>query len=117
MTGDPELPDREGDPGPDPAAKPTQADYQARLDRITNIFADMVQHADELSLSRCPYKDRHNHCTAKFGCRFQDRTSVADTIVCTSDDKLDYRTAWDMNPASADKMHKKLRSNRSPRSS
>lgn len=87
---------------------PSKADYQERLDRITSIFADMVKHADEVSLTRCPYKDRFSQCTAKFGCRHQDR-SGDDAIVCTSDDKLDYRTAWEMDPGAADEMHRKLR--------
>lgn len=92
--------------------KPTRADYQARLDRITSIFSDMVRHADAVSLTRCPYKDRHDHCTAKFGCRFQDRSAEDGTIACTSDDKLDYRTAWETDPDAEPKMREKLKKSR-----
>lgn len=93
-------------------SKPTREEYQVRLDRITSIFSEMVQHADEVSLTRCPYKNRHNNCTAQFGCRFQDRSGETDVIGCKSDDKLDYRTAWETDPDAADRMHTTLRSNR-----
>jgi len=96
----------------DKPSKPSKEDYQARLDKISSIFSDMVKHADAVSLTRCPYKDRHSHCTAKFGCRFQKRGDAGDSIVCQSDDKLDYRTAWEMDPKSKDEMHDILRSNR-----
>ena len=46
-------------------------EYQKRLDRMTEIFSGMIQHADELSANRCPYKNRFDQCTAKFGCRNQ----------------------------------------------
>ena len=45
--------------------------YQARLDRITELFENMAPHATEQSSFRCPYKNRFNECTAVFGCRNQ----------------------------------------------
>ena len=71
-------------------------DYQERLDRITDLFSDMMQKADELSTRRCPYKNRFDHCTAKFGCRNQHPPTVeGQTHLCVVDDKLDYRSAWE----------------------
>jgi hypothetical protein len=71
-------------------------EYQKRLDRMTEIFAGMVIHADELSRSRCPYKNRFDRCTANFGCRNKGRAPAAGELpVCKSDDKLDYRGAWE----------------------
>ena len=43
-------------------------DYQERLDRITEIFSDMMQKADEVSTHRCPYppvSDYHGAITAQ----------------------------------------------------
>ena len=44
-------------------------EYQKRLDRLTEILSGIAAHADEVSLCRCPYKNRLDQCTAKFGCR------------------------------------------------
>ena len=71
-------------------------EYQKRLQRITELFASMVVHADELSTHRCPYKNRLDQCTAKFGCRNQRRPEVkGELLLCGGDDKLDYRSAWE----------------------
>ncbi len=70
--------------------------YQKRLDRITALFADMMVHADEQSTYRCPYKNRFDECTAKFGCRNQRQPRAAGKLLlCGGDDKLDYRSAWE----------------------
>lgn len=72
------------------------AEYQKRLDRITEIFAGMVSHADTVSQTRCPYRDRHDHCTAEFRCRNQQAKD--DVFICGHDGAFDYRSAWDTNP-------------------
>ena len=73
-----------------------QHEYQKRLDRITEIFSGMIQHADELSAERCPYKNRFDQCTAKFGCRNQAKPpNPGEPFMCVGDDKLDYRSAWE----------------------
>ena len=70
-------------------------EYQQRLDQISKLFADMVSHADELSTMRCPYKNRLDQCTAQFGCRNKRKPLAPGELpVCASDDKLDYRKAW-----------------------
>jgi len=71
-------------------------DYQKRLDDISEIFSQILQHADELSTQRCPYRDRLDNCTAKFCCRNQSKPVIAGALpVCTGDEKIDYRSAWE----------------------
>lgn len=75
-------------------------EYQKRLDQITELFAGMVRHADELSLGRCPYKNRLDQCTASFGCRNKRKpVTVGGLPICAGDDKLNYRSAWDSHGA------------------
>ena len=72
-----------------------KAEYEKRLDKITQIFEGLVVHADEQSTYRCPYKNRFDHCTAKFGCRNQRKIDEGTGLLCVGDDKLDYRSAWE----------------------
>lgn len=89
-------------------------EYQKRLDKITDMFSSMVTHADQQSRHRCPYKNRFDQCTAKFGCRNQRKPSTENLAVeqprargvpkenlllCAGDDKIDYRTAWETEVA------------------
>ena len=75
-------------------------EYQKRLDRITELFSSMVSHADEQATYRCPYKNRFDQCTAKFGCRNQRKPPAkGDLLLCGGDDKLDYRSAWETEVA------------------
>ena len=70
--------------------------YQKILNRLTELFTSMVVHADELSKSRCPYKNRLNQCTANFGCRNKRKPMKAGSLPnCAGDDQLDYRGAWE----------------------
>lgn len=78
--------------------KINKEEYQKRLDRITAIYADMMVHADEQAKYRCPYKNRFDECTAQFGCRNQRPPGKEGGLqMCGGDDKLDYRSAWEMN--------------------
>jgi len=71
-------------------------EYQKRLDRLTEILSGIAAHADEVSLFRCPYKDRRDQCTAQFGCRNKRKATVLGSLpICAGDDKLDYRKAWE----------------------
>ena len=72
-----------------------KTEYEKRLSKITQIFEDLVVHADEQSTYRCPYKNRFDHCTAKFGCRNQRKIDEGTGLLCVGDDKLDYRSAWE----------------------
>lgn len=75
--------------------KVDKKEYEKRLNKITEIFEELVVHADEQATYRCPYKDRNDHCTAKFGCRNQRKIDEGTGLKCVGDDKLDYRTAWE----------------------
>lgn len=87
-----------------------KAEYEKRLERISNIFRDIALHADEQAQTRCPYKNRFDQCTAKFGCGHQGKpTTKGDLPVCKSDDKLDYRTAWEVNPEGVAEMRETLK--------
>ncbi len=81
--------------GPDP--EPVSSDrYEASLLRLQGIFKGISDTVTEVSKWRCPYKNVENRCTAKFGCRNQDRSvPEGELFICTGDDKLDYRSAWD----------------------
>ncbi|MCG9128608.1 DUF4445 domain-containing protein [Candidatus Poribacteria bacterium] len=70
-------------------------EYEKRLNKITQIFEELVVHADEQATYRCPYKNKNDHCTAKFGCRNQRKIDEGTGLECVGDDKLDYRTAWE----------------------
>ena len=73
--------------------------YQKRLDQISELFASIVVHAEELSTRRCPYKNRFDECTARFGCRNKRKPRAAGALpFCGGDDKLDYRNAWENTP-------------------
>ena len=45
--------------------------YKNSLDKLTEVLTGIARHADEQSTYRCPYKNRHDECTAKIGCRNQ----------------------------------------------
>jgi hypothetical protein len=79
--------------------KITREEYQKRLDRLSEILSGIAAHADEVSRSRCPYKNRLDQCTAKFGCRNQRKPKEAGGLmICAGDDMLDYRKAWETGP-------------------
>ena len=72
--------------------------YEASIKRLDDIFRDMSDTVTEVSKWRCPYKSVEDRCTANFGCRNQDRSvPEGELFICTSDDNLDYRSAWDVS--------------------
>ncbi|MCH2201504.1 MAG: ASKHA domain-containing protein [Fuerstiella sp.] len=76
-------------------------EFQKRLDRISEIYGQISEHAEKQSLVRCPYKNRFDQCTAAFGCRYQRKPAAqGELLICSSDDQLDYRSAWDVDPNS-----------------
>jgi hypothetical protein len=76
------------------------AEWQARLDRISDLFGSMIETATDQATHRCPYKNRLDQCTAQFGCRNQRRPRAEGELkVCGGDDKLDYRSAWETDAA------------------
>lgn len=74
--------------------------FQDRLDRMAAIFGDIVSHAEESILTRCPYRDRFDLCTALFRCSNQMPTEKGepDDLACGHDGVFDYRSAWETNP-------------------
>lgn len=82
------------------------AEYQKRLDRMTEMFSDMVSHAETVSQFRCPYRDKHDRCTAEFTCRNQ--TDDEDTVRCGHDGQFDYRSAWESQPKSHARAKRKI---------
>ena len=84
--------------------------FQERLDRMAAIFSDIVSHAEESSRTRCPYRDRHDLCTAQFRCRNQAPVADCDSdeLVCTHDGTFDYRTAWESNPRAYERTREKI---------
>ncbi|MCC7264866.1 MAG: hypothetical protein IT369_20300 [Candidatus Latescibacteria bacterium] len=86
--------------------------FKQRLDRISEIFAGMVKHADEQAQHRCPYKDRRDQCTAQFGCRNQRPAAQAGGLqACAAPDgQLEYRSAWQtLGPEKAAALRDQLR--------
>ena len=89
--------------------KISQEDYQQRLDRLTEIFADIVSHADEQATHRCPYRDRNDRCTAAFSCGNQIAAVEAGApATCGHDGTFDYSLAWETDPATRERAKKKL---------
>jgi hypothetical protein len=97
-------------------AAATPEEIQERFDRLGEILGGIVGHADAQASSRCPYRDRHDLCTAKFRCRNQIpllATADDDGLSCGHDGAFDYRSAWESDPRTADDARRKIGSIRS----
>ena len=85
------------------------AELRKRLDRIGEIFGDIVSHAEKTSIERCPYRDRFDSCTALFSCRNQ-QSVVGESVEkpqCGHDGVFDYRDAWEAKPGHAENVKQK----------
>ncbi len=89
-------------------AKIDPKDIQERMDRISEIFTDMVSHAETVSKTRCPYRDRKDRCTAEFRCRNQQKPDADGVLACGHDGKFDYSSAWESNPLAHARSKKKV---------
>jgi hypothetical protein len=69
--------------------------YEASIENLHQIFADISATVNEVSRWRCPYKNVKDLCTAKFGCRNQVRSVNVGLPTCEGSDNLDYRSAWE----------------------
>ena len=86
-----------------------QKAFQERLDRIARIFTGIAIHAEASSRTRCPYRDRHDRCTALFRCRNQIvEEAEADLLTCGHDGTFDYRTAWESHPRARQRASAKI---------
>ena len=91
----------------------TPEEVQKRFDRLTEIFADIVTHADAQASTRCPYRNRHDVCTAQFRCRNQaPGVDDSDDLICTHDDAFDYRSAWESDPRAVDTARQRIKRQR-----
>ena len=72
--------------------------YQKLLDKLAIIMNPMNDVAMAQSKFRCPYRNKDDRCTAKFGCRNQRKPKVNDLFGCNQkdNDELDYRSFWEM---------------------
>lgn len=90
-------------------AKIDKAEYQKRLDRITEMFSGMVTQADAVSQHRCPYRNRFDQCTAEFRCKNQRPAEAEDELlICGHDGLLDYRSAWESDPLLIDRAKRRI---------
>ena len=65
--------------------------------RLDAIFRGISEAVNQVSTWRCPYKNAQDRCTAGFGCRNQLRqVPPGELYICTGDDNLDYRSAWEV---------------------
>ena len=70
--------------------------YRTSLARLEGIYREINDNAVSVSMSRCPYKNAKDRCTAKFGCRNQSFVDGPDEpALCIGSDELDYRSAWE----------------------
>ena len=70
---------------------PTQLKYKESLEKLAAILTPIAKHVEVQAGLRCPYKNRFDECTAKFGCRNQKKQKERELMSCVGDDKLDYR--------------------------
>ena len=73
-----------------------QMKYNESLERLAAIMNPIAKHADVQAMFRCPYKNRLDECTAKFGCRNQRTQAIGELMICVGDDKIDYRPFWEV---------------------
>jgi hypothetical protein len=66
--------------------------------RLMQIYEGISEEANRQMKFRCPYKNAHARCTARFECRNQHpvKNKPDEPPVCAGSDKLDYRSAWEM---------------------
>ena len=81
--------------GNDRKVNPTQLKYKKSLEKLAAILTPIAKHADEQALFRCPYKNRFDECTAKFGCRNQKKQEKRELMACVGDDKINYLYFWE----------------------
>ena len=78
--------------------KDIQERYRKSLAMLAEIMEPMNDAAMAQSKFRCPYRNKDDLCTAKFGCRNQRKPKVKDLFSCAQkdNDNLDYRNFWEM---------------------
>ena len=73
-----------------------QERYRKSLAMLAEVMEPMNDVAMAQSKFRCPYRNKDDLCTAKFGCRNQDRPgTTGELYLCLGSDDIDYRSAWE----------------------
>ena len=95
-----------------PAAR--HDEFQKRLNRLNDIFNELVVVAEESWKTRCPYRDRRALCTAQFSCRNQEWDSTNDGVIptCGHEGSFDYRSAWEKSPLQREVVANRITENR-----
>ena len=72
--------------------------YKKSLKMLEDIMATMNDTAMLQAQYRCPYRNKDDRCTAKFGCRNQRKPKVNDMLGCDqkNNDNLNYKSYWEM---------------------
>ena len=72
--------------------------YKKSLKMLEDIMAPMNDTAMLQAQYRCPYRNKDDRCTAKFGCRNQRNPKVNDMLGCDqkNNDNLNYKSYWEM---------------------
>ena len=69
-------------------------DCEGGFNRLSETLASLVAQAEQLSLCRCPYRNRYEECTAQFGCVNQRKEfTSAGLPLCLSDGLLNHHRA------------------------
>jgi len=72
--------------------------YKKSIAKLESIMAPMNEAAMRQAQFRCPYRNKDDRCTAKFGCRNQRKPKVNDMLGCDqkNNDTLNYKSYWEM---------------------
>ena len=72
--------------------------YKKSIAKLESIMAPMNEAAMRQAQFRCPYRNKDDRCTAKFGCRNQRKPKVNDMLGCDqkNNDNLNYKSYWEM---------------------
>ena len=73
--------------------------HKESIAKLEKIMASMNDTAMKQAQFRCPYRNKDDSCTAKFGCRNQRKPKVKEMFSCDqkNNDNLNYESYWEMN--------------------
>ena len=70
-----------------------QGQCEEALDRVNELLTRLVTRAEDLSATRCPYRNRLNQCAAEFACPNQGESRGPGYLPeCTGDLYLNRRS-------------------------
>ncbi|MFV2033594.1 MAG: ASKHA domain-containing protein [Halocynthiibacter sp.] len=82
----------------------TARDVKASRAALLDILTGISENADRQARDRCPYRDKNDHCTAKFSCQNQRlEPSDSNIATCGHDGPFGYQVAWESKPRLFDK--------------